>query len=256
MGLTVFRNSQRLQFSGKLGHMDDTLDKRVEPAWIKALMRYFPVKPFEAVEAMLSTERLRKIDEVIAERTITIIPVLEKFYDKGNVSAVLRSAESLGYQQVHVIRNEGRIKSSRRVTQGAEKWLDIVRWRSTTDCLVHLKSKGYRIAVTCAENSVPIHELDVSKPLALLFGAELEGVSEEALELADVRCHIPMRGFTQSFNVSVAAAIALYEIGRMRDELGSHGDLRREEQDLLRKYYHVLSTSFKDGLHRSSGICR
>lgn len=234
--------------------MDDTLDNRIEPAWIKALNRYFPVKPFETVEAMLSTERLRKIDEVIAERTISIIPVLEKFYDKGNVSAVLRSAESLGYQQVHVIRNEGRIKSSRRVTQGAEKWLDIVRWRSTTDCLLHLKSKGYRIAVTYPEDSVSIHDLDVTQPLALLFGAELEGVSEEALDLADVRCHIPMRGFTQSFNVSVAAAIALYEIARMRDERGRHGDLSSEEQNLLRKYYHLLSTPLKDGLHRSSGV--
>lgn len=199
---------------------------------------------------MVGDRRQKKIQDVVSQRMVSVVPVLEKFYDWGNVSAVLRTAEALGFQQVHLIRNEAKGKRSRRTTQGADKWLDIAYWHDTTQCLVKLKEQGYRIVVTdLDESSVPIQELPLDKPLALVFGSELAGVSSEARGLADIKCHIPMRGFTQSFNVSVAAGIMLYELRRRKDELPSgEGDLPEAEQELLNRYYWFLSTRLRQML--------
>lgn len=188
----------------------------------------------ELAAPYLTLSRRARIDEVVRNRTYSVVPVMENIYDRGNISAVMRSSEAMGFQAVHVIELNERFKEANRVTQGADKWLDVVRWKSSEDCVVALKKQGYKIYSTHLEAAVPIGDVDWSQPSAIVFGNEKDGVSQRMLELSDQRIIIPMLGFVQSFNISVAAAISLYHIygDRMR-RLGAHGDLSEEERRVL-----------------------
>lgn len=186
----------------------------------------------------LTERRMQRIDEVIAKRTYEVACVFDGPYDMGNVSAVLRTCEGLGIQPVHIIETQEKFKEANRVTQGAEKWLDIRRWKEPMACVDELKSRGYRICATHLEASRPIAEIDFSEPTALVLGNEQEGVSDEVLEASDLRCIIPMAGFTQSFNISVAAALTLYHVRRWRiDRLGREGELTDRELEILRAHF-------------------
>ncbi|MGA7304965.1 MAG: RNA methyltransferase [Rhodothermales bacterium] len=194
------------------------------------------------LEPFLSDERKARIELVLAQRTRSVIPVIEGVHDLGNIGAVIRSAEGLGYQELHVIDRVEKYKRSRRTSQGAEKWIDLQRWPDAASCVKHLNARGYRIVVTCLEGGTPIDAFDFTRPTAIVFGNELEGVSRELLSIADDRLFIPMLGFAQSFNISVAAAVALYHVQRLRVErLGKQGDLSEEEIDALRAVYYSLS---------------
>jgi tRNA (guanosine-2'-O-)-methyltransferase len=196
----------------------------------------------EAIHAILgpliTPERAQRIAEVVADRTCAIVPVMEGLYDHGNISAVLRSAEALGFQVVHIIELLELFKQANRVTQGAHKWVDIVRWQSSEACVESLRAQGYRIAAMCMEEARPIDELDFTIPTALFFGNEKEGLTPYLLDTADERVVVPMSGFTRSFNISVAAALSLYHIRQDRvRRLGRHGDLSQEQQHILRALY-------------------
>ncbi len=192
----------------------------------------------ERLGPLLTEERRARIDEVIAGRTYTIVPVVEGLYDRGNVSAVIRSAEALGYQALHVVDTSEKYKEANRITQGADKWLDVVVWKDTLDCVRHLKRRGYRVAATCFEGAVPLDTLDWRQPTALVFGNERDGVSERLLDAADDRVMIPMTGFSRSFNISVAAALALYHLREARNRSGGHGDLDpATRRSLTASYY-------------------
>jgi tRNA G18 (ribose-2'-O)-methylase SpoU len=157
--------------------------------------------------------RKQRIEEVVANRTYSVCPVVEGLLDLGNVSAVFRSADALGFQSVHVISNVSnrRYKKNRKVSAGAEKWLDVEMWENTGACIATLKARGYRIAVThIAPDTVSIHDMDWRVPTAVFFGNEHKGVSAEAIALSDIRCSIPMAGMVDSFNVSVAAGILMH----------------------------------------------
>lgn len=193
----------------------------------------------ETLGPYLTDERRGKIYATAKKRTFNFIPILEKIFDQGNINAVFRSAESMGFQRVHVIENE-KIKISSRVTKGADKWLDITRWQNTKDCVENLKSQGYKILVThLSEKAQPIGSWDFSQKTAMIFGSEGFGVSEEAVRLADKEIIIPMHGFTQSYNISVAAAISMYHIEQQRTKkLGQNGDLHAIDiEKLVAKYY-------------------
>ncbi len=190
----------------------------------------------------VSPERKVRIDEVIAERSYTVVPVMEGLFDRGNVSAVIRSGESLGFQAMHIIESCEFFKEAKRVTQGADKWLDVQRWETMVPCIEDLKAKGYRILATHFEDATPLDEVDWTQPSALVFGNEKDGVTDELLEMADERVTIPMAGFSQSFNISVAAALCLYHIRNARiAKLGHHGDLTEVEQERLRADYYIKS---------------
>lgn len=205
--------------------------REFEPAHVTTLL-----SPF------LSESRLARIEDVLASRTYTVTPVIEGVYDLGNVSAVIRSSEALGYQSVHVVESTDEFKSSSRTTQGSDKWLDITRWETSRDCVAHLRDLGYRVVVTHLEASTPLHDIDFTRPTALVFGNEADGVSHDMLAAADGRCIIPMLGFVESFNISVAAAVALYHAYQQRTErLGSHGDLDPETRAYLRASFYMKS---------------
>ena len=197
----------------------------------------------------LTEDRRAKIARVVAGRTYSVVPVLEGLFDRGNVSAVVRSAEAMGCQSLHVIETAKKFKKAIRVTQGAEKWLDLTTWQATAPCVTWLRDRGYRIAAAHVEDATPITEVSFAEPTALFFGNEHDGLSSELLDTADVRVAVPMSGFTQSYNISVAAALAFYHITRDRtDRLGAHGDLTEHEQRCLTASYYLRCVDYAEHL--------
>jgi tRNA (guanosine-2'-O-)-methyltransferase len=163
----------------------------------------------------LSEHKQQRFDEVAAARTRHFTLVLEDIYQSQNASAILRTAEAFGVQDLHLIENSNSFSHYQRVSKGASKWLTLHQYNQTNDntrsCLEHLKSQGYHIAVThLNEKTIPIQELDFTKKIALVLGTELTGASITATELADSLVSIPMVGFTESLNVASAASIATH----------------------------------------------
>ncbi|MGB1931868.1 MAG: TrmH family RNA methyltransferase [Flavobacteriales bacterium] len=171
----------------------------------------------------ITDERKALFEELIQKRTTYLTVVLENIYQPLNASAVLRSCDCFGIQDVHVIENYNEFQPDREVAMGASNWLTVNRYdkneNNTLDCIQSLKNKGYRIVATSPHNSqTDLINFDLSKgKTALFFGTEVEGLSDVVLENADEHLHIPMYGFTESFNLSVSAAICLYEM-RMKME--------------------------------------
>ena len=171
------------------------------------------------LKPLMKEDRLQKMEQVLSQRTQALTVLIENVYQPQNASAVLRTAEAIGLQSVYIVEKDHRYDVSPQVVMGADKWLDLHYAPGEAVCggdntLAHyalLRRRGYRIAATCwTEDAVPIQELDLSTPLALAFGTELTGLSQTAIEAADIRTYIPMYGFTQSFNISVAAALCLH----------------------------------------------
>ncbi len=194
--------------------------------------------------AFLVPERKARIDEVVANRTRTLTVVMEAFCDPQNVNAVLRTCEAFGIQDVHAI--EGPMKPwdrNKKISQNADKWLDVRRWRSTGECLRHLAAEGYAIYATHLDaRARPLRSLPFAGKVALVFGNEHRGVSDDALALAEATYAIPMRGFVQSLNVSVAAAISIATAVERREiERGRHGDLDEADAAALRERFYVLA---------------
>ncbi len=197
-----------------------------------------------ALEPWLTQERVEKIGKVLQNRTYTVSPVLDGLYDIGNMNAVLRTSEAFGFQAVHIIETSVKYREANRVAQGAEKWLDIFRWKSPLGCVSYLKEKGYKICATSLDSQKTINEIDFLSPTAIVFGNEHEGVSKEMLKHADENIIIPMFGFTQSFNISVAASIVLYHAFQERvKQLQTNGDLYENERQILKALFYWKSLS-------------
>lgn len=181
--------------------------------------------------SFVSEHKRKLFEEVLAERTDWFTLVLEDIYQMQNASAVVRSCDCLGVQQVHVVENRNRFRYSE-VSRGAEKWVDVRRHASAEAAIGRLREQGYRVAVVSPhEASMPVSELPIDQRLALVFGNELAGVSGAAQREADYATFIPMYGFTESFNVSVSAAIVLQTLmSRLRvSELPWRLDQERRE---------------------------
>ncbi len=165
----------------------------------------------------VSEHKKQRMEEVLEWRTRHITVVLEDIHHPHNASAVLRSCEAFGIQDVYIIENRHRYELNPDVDVGASRWLDLIRYRdgdfNTPACLQTLREQGYRIVATTPKPpATPLAEYDISQPTALLFGAELVGLSEYAFQQADELISIPMVGFAESLNISVAAAVCLYEL--------------------------------------------
>jgi len=199
-------------------------------------VRLAPERIVGMLRPHMRERRLQRIQDVVGNRTRTVVPVVEGLVNTGNVSAVMRSAEALGHQDMHVVRGEHeRYKHSQRTAQGAQHWLDVWHWDGPEACATHLQETGYRVvAMHLHAETVPIRALDFTEPTALVFGNEEAGVTDEMLDASDAACEVPLPGFTESFNVSVAAAVALYHAQQDRlDRQGHHADLSTEEQARL-----------------------
>ncbi len=172
---------------------------------------------YEYLSGYISKRRIGLFEKVIVNRTRHITVVLEDVFQPHNISAVLRSCDCFGIQDVHIIENRNKYEPYRKATAGAEKWLNLYQYNqaaeNTTECLSKLKSEGYKIiATTPHRDTVMIEDLPLDNKIAIVFGTELEGITQEVIDQADGFVKIPMFGFTESYNISVAAALSLYQI--------------------------------------------
>ena len=175
-----------------------------------------PERVIEALGPMLTDERRARIEACLQQRTRSVVPVLEAVDDPHNVAAVLRSADAFGIQEVHLIEGAEPFLAARSVTQGSERWLDVVRHKGVSACLSALRTRGFRVYVATMDGEVTPEDLRGIAQVALVFGNEQYGASPAVKALCDGRYTIPMHGFVQSLNVSVAAAITLFSATRGR----------------------------------------
>lgn len=168
---------------------------------------------YDYLQQFLTDERLSKIKHFSKESSDFVLPVMEDVYQFRNAAAIVRSVEACGFHHVVALEEENVFNPNLKVTKGAETWVQVEKMPNNLDSLKEIKSRGYRIlAVSPEKNATMLPDYEVKEPIALVFGTELEGVSDEILDFADETLAIPMFGFTKSFNVSVAAAICMYEL--------------------------------------------
>lgn len=157
------------------------------------------------------------IEEKLCNRTQYINVVLEDIFNPHNASAVIRSCECFGIQDLHVVEQRNKYRLNPGVTRGSSKWISLYQYHSNQDdntdkCIRELKNRGYQlIAATPDHGSIPVNEYKLESPVALFFGTEMKGLPDQVLNQMDESIHIPMRGFTKSFNISVSVALCLYE---------------------------------------------
>jgi tRNA (guanosine-2'-O-)-methyltransferase len=183
----------------------------------------------------ISDNRIKRMDDVLQNRTRHLTVVLEDIYQPQNASAVIRSCECFGIQDLHVIENKNHFELNPDVVVGSYKWIDVMKYRhkenNTEYCLNQLKRNGYSILCTSPhENDSSIENIDINKKTALIFGTELHGISETAMKMADGFVKIPMYGFTESFNISVSAALCFYSVIQRLHASDVNWKLSEEEQ--------------------------
>jgi tRNA (guanosine-2'-O-)-methyltransferase len=180
------------------------------------------------------------VNQVLAIRTRHITIVLEEIFQSQNASAVIRTCECMGLQDVHIIENEVKYEINRRVLKGSYKWVDLIKYRTreksgTELCFEELKQKGYTILVTDpSPDGKSIYDIPVDKKLAIVMGNELYGTSAYALAHADEKVHIPMYGFTESLNISVSAALCLQSVLPRLRQSDVQWQLTDVEKDFIR----------------------
>lgn len=218
-----------------------------------------PIKGYTCLREFMTDERDRLFKSIAADRTRFLSVVIEDIYQPHNASAVLRSCDCFGVQDVHIIENENEWSINEGVAMGAGKWLTVeqhnMQEHNTRPALLNLKEQGYQIvATTPHRDDHTIADLPLDRPVALVFGAEVRGVSDTVFEMADRFVRIPMHGFTESFNISVAAALCLYELGRrIRSEV-KDWQLSKEEQNILLFEWARKSVRESDAILERKGI--
>lgn len=191
------------------------------------------------LEPFLRPERLLRMDEVLAKRTRNVSLIYHRPYDPHNTSAALRTADAFGIQDVHLIfdtDSAGRIMPNTRISRGAFRWVSVHHWNSLEDCIGYHRKRGLRIAVGDLEAEQSLENVDLALPIAFVFGNEHDGVNEELRRLADLRIRIPMVGFVESLNISVATALCAYSTFCTRESSlpNGNGDLSDIDKENLR----------------------
>ncbi|WP_213188646.1 TrmH family RNA methyltransferase [Cloacibacterium caeni] len=201
---------------------------------------------FDYLKQFLTDERLSKIEHFSQESSDFVLPVMEDVYQFRNAAAIVRSVEACGFHHVVALEEENVFNPNLKVTKGAETWVKVEKMPNNLDSLKEIKSRGYKIlAVSPENNATMLPDYEVKEPIALVFGTELEGVSDEILEFADETLAIPMYGFTKSFNVSVAAAICMYELKQKL--MKSRIDYKLSEEKLLEMKIRWTVNSIRSG---------
>ena len=185
-----------------------------------------------------SERRAEKLRRVLSLRQPDLTVVLENIHDPHNVSAILRSCDAVGVLRVELLYSVEKFpRIGKKSSSSANKWLDCRRHTSVTECYATLREEGFRVYATrLGGSTTSLYALDLAQPSALVFGNEHRGVSAEAAEMADGNFHIPMAGMIQSLNVSVAAAVSLYEAHRQRLVPGTYRKPALAAEELARLY--------------------
>jgi tRNA (guanosine-2'-O-)-methyltransferase len=194
------------------------------------------------ISPFVTIHKRERIEEVLTQRTRHLTVVLEDIYQSQNASAVIRSCECIGIQDVHIIEQKNSYKVNRDVLRGAGKWISLHRYKtadSVQDCFSRLRRMGYKIIGAAPETIYStIQEIDINHKLAIVFGTELEGLSDFALKNVDGMVRIPMSGFTESFNLSVSAAlVTFYLLTKVKTELKNWELTEREKLELRVEWY-------------------
>ncbi len=209
-------------------------------------------KLFDEYAQLLTPERRVLLESRARERTRYVTVVLEDLYQAHNLSAIVRTADCFGIQDVHIIEERHKFSLSKGIVKGAEQWMTLERHRvlqrgDIAQSFALLRSAGYSIvATTPHEKDMLINELPLDKKVAVVFGTEREGLSAYALEHADAFVKVPLYGFTESFNVSVCAGIVLYELTKRLRESSLDWRLSDEERIEILVQWLIKTTPFGD----------
>lgn len=197
------------------------------------------------LENILSDNRKERFLKVLENRTKHFTVVVEDIFQMHNASAVMRSCEVFGIQELNVIEQRYGKSIDKEIAMGAQKWVDIHTFDSISLCVETIKNKGYQIiATTPHEKDCLLEDFDITKPSALFFGTERDGLSEEILQKADGYLKIPMVGFTESLNISVSAAIIIQNLTNRLQK--SNLDWQLSEEEILEKRMEWARNSIKD----------
>jgi tRNA (guanosine-2'-O-)-methyltransferase len=209
------------------------------------------------LEEFVSEHKKKIVDQVLSKRTKHVTLVFEDIEKPHNISAVIRTAECLGIQDIHFIKNRNEYAVNPTITQGATKWLSFHHYDLSENnidvCYDQLRSNGYKIYGTSLhQSSTSVNDIDPSQKLAIVFGTESDGISEEAGNKADGLIHIPMSGFTESFNLSISAALCLNTLQlKMQDGFPS---ISANEQLLLKADWYRKIVREADLILKNKGI--
>lgn len=196
-------------------------------------------KIIEELSKIITPERYEKFNNVLETRQNYITVALENIYQPHNASAVLRTCDCFGVQDVHIIENSNSYELNPDVALGSNKWLNLHKYNenenNSLEAIKNLKEKGYRIVATSPhKNDVPLEDFDLSKgKAAFFFGTELTGLTDDVLDNADEYVYIPMHGFTESFNISVCAAIVLHHLSLKLRSSELDWKLQEEEKEKI-----------------------
>ena len=183
----------------------------------------------------MTPDRLQTIITSLNRRQPDLTVIMENVLKPHNLAAVTRSADAVGCLDVHAITQRKSITLSQMSAGGVRKWIQLHLHKNTGDCVQQMKARGMQVITTCiADDSKDFREIDYTRPTAILVGTELEGVSEQAVALADEHITIPMFGLVQSLNVSVATALVLYEAQRQRQQAGMYDHRRLADDEYKR----------------------
>lgn len=204
--------------------------------------QYDPTTIIETLEPYVTARRQQRIKSVLDSRLQSIQLAIEAPSDINNALAAVRSSEALGISTVHIIEPEGDARSARTITQGAIYWVDVIYHDSLADFLSIIQSQSIILAGGTVNATEPLSNVPVEQPLCIMMGNEQRGLSPEAEKACDIRYTIPMFGMSESLNLSVSAAISLYDTTqRKRQQLKANGDLTPSEYTRLKSKHYLRS---------------
>ena len=197
------------------------------------------------LEGFLTDSRKEKFLKILESRTNHFTIAMEDVFQLHNTSAVMRSCEVFGIQELNVVEQKFGKRIDTEIAMGAQKWVDVNRFSTIQNCIDAMKEKGYQIIATTPHNdSCMLQEFDITKRSAIFFGTERDGLSQEVIDQADGYLKIPMVGFTESLNISVSAAIIIQDItNRLRQ---SEIDWKLTPDEILQKRLTWTRNSIKD----------
>lgn len=202
-------------------------------------------KLLKHLENHLTKNRLKRFEEVLSQRTKHFTVATEDVYQLHNTSAVIRSCDVFGIQEVNIIEEINTKRIDREIAMGAQKWVDLQRYNSVDNCIKTLKSQGYKIVATTPHaTGYDLKDFDITEKSCFFFGRETEGISQQVIDHADCLLKIPMYGFTESLNISVSAAIILQHVTSKLRSSTIHWQLTEAEK--IKKRLDWIKATLKD----------
>lgn len=205
---------------------------------------YSPSRVIEILSPILTDNRKEKIEAILDNRIGSVQVAFENPFDIHNAFAVMRTCEALGVNDIHIVGKRPTKSKGKSTTSGAYRWIDL-HYHQNLEKFLAMRDTGHLLAGAAIDGEYPLAELPVDRPICLIFGNENEGLTTSAITACDRTYKIPMYGMTESLNLSVSAAISLYDIlGRKRQQLGKGGDLSSSKRELIKARCYIRSVGF------------